>query len=64
MTPGAMNHAEWMAKAQYAVKFSCFVHRVGPRPGLGLNYSLRAWAGLGLMNFCGPGGLGGPGTNC
>ena len=23
--------------------------------GLGLNSSLRAWAGLGLMNFCGPG---------
>ena len=24
-------------------------------PGLGLNSSLRAWAGPGLDNFCGPG---------
>ena len=28
---------------------------IGPGPDLGLNSSLRASAGLGLTNFCGPG---------
>ena len=28
---------------------------VGPGPGLGLNSSLRAWAGPVLKNCCGPG---------
>ena len=32
---------------------TCGPGRAGP--GLGLNSSLRAWAGLGLTIFCGPG---------